>query len=827
MRVAVGVAMAVLALGLAAPAHAQISIVDGKTAPVFDYDGAIREHVFIPNGQDADLDGVEDRTSIEIMRPAVDFKVPAIVAPSPYYTSAPDQFVGESIADLDGDGINDRWPLWYDNYFVPRGYAVILAEMDGTAGSTGCAVNGGPSDVLSIKVVVDWLNGRVPGYDPAGQPVVASWHSGKSAMIGRSYNGTLPNGVAATGVEGLTTIVPISAISSWYDYSRMGGVIGSTHYPAFLSNFVTDANRRDHCLPIRNALSAADGDADGTMNAFWDARNYRPNVSKVKAAVFETHCLQDDNVKPDQFSEWWYGLAANNVPRKLWLCREGHIDPFMTRRAEWMNQLHMWFDYWLFGVQNGIMSQPRVDIEDTKDNWGTYADWPLPGSRDVRVFLQGDTAATPGRLGGASGGATDTLKWTDLSNQSEATALNIAAGTTQNNRRVFLSPVLKQDVRFSGTPRIDLFASLDKPQSNLSAMLVDYGPSTQITRSADGISTPANAPADCWGPSSTRVGPNGQVMDYDSCYQQPIKPTVTISATQGWRISRGILDSSNRDSLYADVPVVPGTEYEFKFPILPVDYTVPAGHRIGVVLMANFSNLERNGTTGTAITMNSRTTKVSLPVVGGYPALVAAGALEPDTVAPVFTKPPDVDQTTDASGANVSFPLPTATDDADPSPVVTCDHAPGSHFPVGSTLVTCTATDASGNTATTTFTVLLRGRFGVGGTVPATLSLTLGGPVSFGAFTPGVGKTYTASTTANVTSTAGDAALSASPAKLANGAFTLAEPLVVAPAKTVWTGPVSNDAFAIAFSQSIGANEPLRTGAYTATVTFTLSTTAP
>ena len=36
------------------------------------------------------------------------------------------------MADLDGDGINDQWPLFYDNYFVPRGYAYILAEMDGT-----------------------------------------------------------------------------------------------------------------------------------------------------------------------------------------------------------------------------------------------------------------------------------------------------------------------------------------------------------------------------------------------------------------------------------------------------------------------------------------------------------------------------------------------------------------------------------------------------------------------------------------------------------------------------------------------------------------------
>ena len=49
-----------------------------------------------------------------------------------------------------------------------------------------------------------------------------------------------------------------------------------------------------------------------------------------------------------------------------------------------------------------------------------------------------------------------------------------------------------------------------------------------------------------------------------------------------------------------------------------------------------------------------------------------------------------------------------------------------------------------------------------GGTVPATLALTLGAPASFGPFTPGVAKEYTASTTATVTSTAGDAALTAS-----------------------------------------------------------------
>jgi hypothetical protein len=116
----------------------------------------------------------------------------------------------------------------------------------------------------------------------------------------------------------------------------------------------------------------------------------------------------------------------------------------------------------------------------------------------------------------------------------------------------------------------------------------------------------------------------------------------------------------------------------------------------------------------------------------------------------------------------------------------------------------------------------------VGGDVPATLSLTLGGPASFGAFVPGVEDDYTATTTANVISTAGDATLSASdPGHLTNGPFTLADPLQVAFSKASWDGPVSNDSVTITFGQHIGADEALRTGTYRRTLTFTLSTTTP
>jgi hypothetical protein len=120
---------------------------------------------------------------------------------------------------------------------------------------------------------------------------------------------------------------------------------------------------------------------------------------------------------------------------------------------------------------------------------------------------------------------------------------------------------------------------------------------------------------------------------------------------------------------------------------------------------------------------------------------------------------------------------------------------------------------------------------GVGGSVPATLSLTLGAPASFGAFTPGVAREYTASTTATVVSTAADAALTvADPTgtnRLLNGAFTLAQPLQGLGTVKSWTAPTASEVVTVEFKQAIGAHEPLRTGAYAKTLSFTLSTTTP
>ena len=140
-----------------------------------------------------------------------------------------------------------------------------------------------------------------------------------------------------------------------------------------------------------------------------------------------------------------------------------------------------------------------------------------------------------------------------------------------------------------------------------------------------------------------------------------------------------------------------------------------------------------------------------------------------------------------------------------------------------------------------------------GANVPATLALSLGSAPTFGNFVPGVGATYTASTTANVVTTAGDGVLSVSDpsstatGRLVNGTFSLAAPIMARAASAGGTGgalaavggsaaptslltynlPKSNDTVTLSFSQAVGQNEALRTGTYSKALTFTLSTTAP
>jgi X-Pro dipeptidyl-peptidase len=378
----------------AAAAKPTIEVSGGLTQPVFSYQDAIREYVRVQSPVDSDGDGKKDLVRVDIIRPKETksgLKVPVIMHESPYFDT-PGAGIESEHKTYDANGNATHFPLWYDNYFVPRGYAFVSVDMIGTRLSDGCPTAGGPSDVAGGKAVIDWLNGRATAYDANGKPVKASWTTARTGMIGHSYEGALAMGVAGTGVQGLKTIVPIAGNSSWYDIERMNGtLLWFKGMPEFLVRKV-DLEADQKCAAVIRRVSESADDATGNYNAYWNELNYRTGpaskVRNIRASVFAFQGMQDRNVPADNLSRWWAGLP-DGVQRKVWVAQYGHMDPFYFRRDAWIDSLHHWFDHELMGVPNDIMGQPRADVQLGPGRWITQADWPAP-TRTVKLSPQRD-----------------------------------------------------------------------------------------------------------------------------------------------------------------------------------------------------------------------------------------------------------------------------------------------------------------------------------------------------------------------------------------------------------------------------------------------------
>ena len=281
---------------------------DGEeTEPVFDVEDAIEETVWVESSVDSDGEPGNDRIGVRIRRPNVpasELQVPAIIDPSPYNRGTRafgwvNDYLTELGIDVFGDEVESPPALPYSpNYFLARGYAVINADMAGTGTSTGCPATGGRSDVAGIESVVKWLHGDGTAYTArtGGDPVEATWSTGNSALIGVSYEGTLPIGVAATGVEGLKTVVPIAAISNWYNYFRANGAVKTGYFdplaggvltrdpaPISVPNTQTGNDYRACDDEMVDLVKAAERHT-GNYNAYWDARNYLNDADQIEPA---------------------------------------------------------------------------------------------------------------------------------------------------------------------------------------------------------------------------------------------------------------------------------------------------------------------------------------------------------------------------------------------------------------------------------------------------------------------------------------------------------------------------------------------------------------
>lgn len=588
-----------------------------ESRPVHSYDRAIRESVWVDTGLDADGDGTGDRVAADIMRPREAEEqgrtVPVIMDASPYYACCGRGNENEK-KTYDGQGRPVGFPLLYDNYFVPRGYATVLVDLAGTSRSGGCVDVGGRFDITSAKAVVDWLNGRARAFDApsGGRPVTASWSNGRTGMIGKSWDATIANGVAATGVKGLKTIVPIAGISSWYDYYFAKGAPLYDSGPDALADAVDSPATHGRCAAVRAEL--ADGaPRSGDWTDLWAARDYVPDAGKVRASVFLVHGMQDLNVRTQHAGRWWDALARHGVARKIWLSQTGHVDPFDYRRADWVHTLHQWFDHYLMGYDNGIERAPMADVERAPGQWSTDRQWPPAGTRATTLYPRGGSAPGVGVLGTrpASPGATATF--TDDPRLSEADWAATADEPTAA-KTAFRTPRLTAPLRLSGSGSVTVTATPSARSAHLSAVLVDLGPDTIRDYAAAGEGITTLDRRTCWGAGTP---------DDTGCFKETAADTRRVGHTV---VSRGWADLGNHADAHHGRPLTPGTPYTITLDLGATDHLVPAGHRLALIVAGTDAGLIDPPSSRPTLTLDLSRTAADLPLTGGAAALARATA---------------------------------------------------------------------------------------------------------------------------------------------------------------------------------------------------------
>ncbi len=570
-------------------------VVDGMVQKIKEFEDPsqwIKEDLWVETEFDSDGDGRPDRMHTDVTRPkqteTEGLKLPVIYESSPYFagTSGVDKkYFWNVNQELNAKPAPHEFPPQItrrgnrpvislsQTSWVPYGFIVVHSSAPGTGLSQGCPTVGGKPEIFAPKAVIDWLNGRAKGFKtPDGsEEVKAYWTTGKVGMIGTSYNGTIPFAAATTGVEGLEAIIPVAPNTSYYHYYRSNGLVRSPggylgEDVDVLYDFIfSNPDKCNYCDSVyRDGIMAKGQDRiSGDYNDFWAERDLMNYMKPFRAAVLMSHAFNDWNVVPSHSYRFIAELKKKGVPLQIFYHQGGHggEPPF--------NMMNKWFTRYLFGIQNNVEKDPKAWIVRENDaiaNPSPYADYPDPLAFGVTFFLK------PGAPGTGSlskeqnpGKGKETL----VDNFS-FTGSMLAQAEFSDNRLLYLTPELKNDVRISGVPSITIKASGDKPAVNLSVWLVVL-------------------------PAS--VSRNPKITDN--------------------LITRGWADLQNYQSLRESSPLVPGHFYQMTFNLEPDDQIIPAGKQIGLLIFSSDKEFTLHPKPGTKLTVDLDATSVTIPIVGG------------------------------------------------------------------------------------------------------------------------------------------------------------------------------------------------------------------
>ncbi|MDZ4267802.1 MAG: CocE/NonD family hydrolase [Mycobacterium sp.] len=322
-------------------------------------------------------------------------RYPALIAASPYPRQMQD--LGAPAGFIEA-GVTDFW--------VPRGYVHVIANVRGTGGSGGTFGFFDPQERRDMYDLVEWA---------ASQP----WCDGNVGMIGISYFAMTQLEAAVERPPHLKAIFPVAATADLYEAASHHGLASTSFLTPFLSmmgltsdrsdtfwrrNPVIDMARRILSTPrLHRRFATMNGESAVTMmrqllklphsphpwddlwldaivrhplrDQWWDDRNLLPLLRNIDIPV---HLGCDwENVPlhlPSTFTAW-KALADNPNVRMALLGRFGLTWPWESLHTEAL----AWYDHWLKGADTGIMDGPPIRyVLPGADGWRTADSWPPP-----------------------------------------------------------------------------------------------------------------------------------------------------------------------------------------------------------------------------------------------------------------------------------------------------------------------------------------------------------------------------------------------------------------------------------------------------------------
>jgi predicted acyl esterase len=167
-----------------------------------------------------------------------------------------------------------------------------------------------------------------------------------------------------------------------------------------------------------------------------------------------------------------WGYARIDAPKKLLVCPApgfwSHLR-YLTNRA--LNrQMLRWYDYWLKGIDTGIMDEPEVAIFDSGTRtWRHEAEYPIARTEWTKLYLR--AGASPGQGGLARGEPAadepaDSYKMPDSYAQLTAGKAPLAYATAP----------MEADLKLAGPIALTLYASSSQPDTAFFVSLFDVGP---------------------------------------------------------------------------------------------------------------------------------------------------------------------------------------------------------------------------------------------------------------------------------------------------------------------------------------------------------------